>query len=92
MPKALTAKAAFGRAYDVLKTDLGRRACSEGWQGQLFYFVREHGRRPDESEQAVLRAKAASLAEERRSWRNATALAAHQKKAERFERIANGLE
>ena len=89
---AETLKAALGRAYGMLRSDLGRRACAEGWQIQFFDFVRQHERKPNEEEQAALRAKAAQLAEQRRSWRNASALAAHQNRAARFERIAHGLE
>ena len=100
MAETLSARAAYGRAYGMVKSDLGRRACAEEWQIQLFEFFVEHGRKPDEHEQAALRAEAAKHAEERNSWSKAirripgiaVAIAAHKQKSANLERIANGIE
>lgn len=100
MAETLSASAAYGRAYGMMRSDIGRQACAEGWQIQLFEFFVKHGRRPDVHEQAALRAEAARLAEERRGWSKAirripaiaVAIAAHKQKSANLERIANGLE
>lgn len=43
------------RAITALKTDLGKRAASEGWAAGLFQYVYNHGRMPDSSEQMTIR-------------------------------------
>lgn len=100
MAETLTAKAVFGRAYGMMRSDLGRRACAEGWPVQLFDFLVANGRKPDEREEVMLRAEAVRLAEQRLGWSKAirtipaiaVAIATHKQKSARFERIAHGLE
>ena len=82
----------MGRAYGALRSGLGRTACAEGWGLSLFAFVAEHGRRPAEGvEQDQLRAQAAEMDAAKPTW-PAVFRDAHNHRAARFERIANGLE
>ena len=82
----------MGRAYGALRSELGRTACAEGWGITLFEFVAEHGRRPAEGdEQDHLRAYAAEIGAAKAGWPG-VARDAHTRRAQRFERIANGLE
>lgn len=100
MADTLSVRAIRGRAYGMMRSELGRRACTEGWPIQLFDFFVANGRKPDEREEATLRAEAARLAEQRLGWTAAirripaiaVALAAHKQKSERLERIAYGRE
>lgn len=92
MTATLTAKAAFGRAYDALRSNLGRQACAQGWQIQFFDFVREHGRKPlDGDEIRDCRDRAHRIAMAKLGW-PAIARDSHTRKMQRFERIAHGLE
>ena len=81
----------IGRAYGALKSELGRRACREGWGIALHDFIAEQGVWPDAEQQDRLRADAAEKAASKPSW-PAVFRNAHTRKAQRFERIANGLE
>ena len=82
----------MGRAYGVLKSDLGRQACIEGWGVTLFEFVAQHGRKPNEGiEQMACRYDAARIAAAKADW-PAVCRAAHHRRVARFERIANGCE
>ena len=91
MAETLTAKAAYGRAYGVLRSDLGHQACRQAWQIQLFDFVREHGRKPEGEEIADCRDRAHRIAIAKLGW-PAIARECHTRKMQRFERIAYGLE
>lgn len=86
-----TTKASFGRAYGILKSQLGRQACAQGWQIQLFDFALKHGRKPEGEEIAELRDRAHRIAIDKRGW-PAIAAECHSRKMQRFERIAHGLE
>jgi hypothetical protein len=82
----------MGRAYDALRSPLGRRACTEGWGVSFFEFVAQEGRKPNEgAEQDQLRAHAVAIAKVKADW-PAVCRAAHDRRIARFERIANGLE
>jgi hypothetical protein len=82
----------MGRAYGALRTELGRAACAQGWGIALFEFVAEHGRKPnDGDEREACRVHAAEIAAAKAKW-PAVARDAHTRRAQRFERIANGLE
>jgi ATP phosphoribosyltransferase regulatory subunit HisZ len=82
----------MGRAYDVLRTELGRTACAEGWGVTLFEFVAQHGRKPTEGyELLACRDRAAAIAAAKADW-PAFCRDAHTRRAARFERIAHGLE
>jgi hypothetical protein len=92
MTETLAARAIFGRAYDALRSDLGRQACSQGWQIQFFDFVREHGRKPaGEAEIRDCRDRAHRIAMAKLGWPD-VARNAHTAKMQRFERIAYGSE
>jgi hypothetical protein len=91
MAETLTAKAIFGRAYGILKTELGRQACAQGWQIQLFDFAREHGRKPEGDEIRDCRDRAHRIAIAKLGW-PAIARECHTRKMQRLERIAYGLE
>lgn len=91
MTDTLPARAIFGRAYGMLRSTLGRQACSQGWQIQLFDFVREHGRKPNEGEEIRdCRDRAHRIAMAKLDWPE-VARNAHTAKMKRFERIAHGL-
>lgn len=81
----------MGKAYGALKSQLGRRACREGWGIGLFEFIAEQGRWPETGELDQLIAHAAEIAEAKAGW-PAFARDAHTRRAARLERIANGLE
>jgi hypothetical protein len=82
----------MGRAYGALRSPLGRQACAEGWGNSLFDFVAEHGRKPNAyEEQEGCRARAEEIAAAKASWPSCSRNA-HDRRAQRFERIANGLE
>jgi hypothetical protein len=81
----------MGKAYGALKSALGRRACREGWGIALHDFIAEQGVWPDTQQQDQLRAHAAENEAAKPKW-PALFRDAHTRKAERFERIANGLE
>jgi hypothetical protein len=82
----------MGRAYGVLRSDLGRSACAEGWGVALFEFVAMHGRKPnDGAEQQACREHAAVIAAVKADW-PAFCRDAHTRRAARLERIAYGLE
>jgi hypothetical protein len=82
----------YGRAYDALRSALGRQACAEGWGIPFFDFVAEQGRKPAEGdEQDQCRAIAARVAAAKPKWPR-VAREAHDRKIARFERIANGSE
>jgi hypothetical protein len=91
MTETLSLKALYGRAYGILKTDLGRQSCAQGWQIQLFDFAREHGRKPAGDEIADCRDRAHRIAIAKLGW-PAIARECHTRKMQRFERIAHGLE
>lgn len=91
MPETASAKARWGRAYGMLRSSMGRQACAEGWQVQLFDFIREHERKPEGDEIEECRARARTNAEERTGWPQ-VARDAHTAKMKRFEMIANGQE
>jgi hypothetical protein len=91
MADAATAKASYGRAYGILKSQLGRQACAQGWQIQLFDFALKHGRKPEGDEIAECRDRAHRIAIDKRGW-PAIASECHSRKMQRFERIAHGLE
>lgn len=42
--------ASVGKAYDLMRTDLGREAADQGWALSLWDFSRQHGRLPNERE------------------------------------------
>ena len=81
----------MGKAYGALRSELGRRACREGWSITLFEFIAANGVWPDAEQQHDLRGHAAEIEAAKATWpevcRNA-----HTRRAERFERIAHGLE
>jgi hypothetical protein len=81
----------MGRAYGALRSELGRTACAEGWGIGLFEFVAQHGARPTPAEQEALRERADDIDAAKANW-PAAARDAHNRRAQRFERIANGLE
>lgn len=81
----------MGRAYSALKSELGRQACAEGWGIALFEHVAQHGERPDYFQQNELRAHAELMEERKLRW-PAFARDAHDRRAQRLERIANGNE
>jgi hypothetical protein len=81
----------MGKAYGALMSELGRRACREGWGVALFEFVAERGRWPDDEEKRQIIAHAAELAEAAGKL-PAFARGTIDRKAARYERIANGLE
>jgi hypothetical protein len=82
----------MGRAYDVLRSELGRIACAEGCGVTLFEFVAQHGRKPNEGdEQQACRDRAAAIAAAKADW-PAFCRDAHTRRAVRFQRIAHGLE
>ena len=82
----------MGRAYDALRSPLGRQACAEGWGVSFFEFVAQEGRKPNEgAERDRLRAYAAEIAAAKTQW-PAVCRNAHDRRIARFERIANGLE
>jgi hypothetical protein len=82
----------MGRAYGTLRSPLGRKACAEGWGVALFAFVAQQGRKPNEgAEQDQLRAQAAEIDAAKATW-PPVFRDAHTRRAQRFERIANGLE
>jgi hypothetical protein len=79
------------KAYAALRSDLGRRACNEGWGVTLFEYVAEHGVWPDAERREQLRDCAEHIEAAKADW-PAVARDAHTRRAQRFERIANGLE
>lgn len=81
----------MGKAYAALRSDLGRRACSEGWGIAVFEYIAEHGVWPDREMQDRLRDYADEIEAAKADW-PAVARDAHTRRARRFERIANGLE
>jgi hypothetical protein len=81
----------MGKAYGALKSQLGRRACREGWGVGLFEFIATNGVWPDPHQIDQLIARAAEIAEAKESW-PAFARDAHTRRAQRLERIAHGLE
>jgi len=82
----------MGRAYDALRSPLGRQACAEGWGVSFFEFVAQEGRKPNAgAEQDQLRAFADAIAAAKAEW-PAVCRNAHDRRIARFERIANGLE
>lgn len=91
MAETIAAKALYGRAYGILRTDLGRQACRQAWQIQLFDFAREHGRKPVGDEIADCRDRAHRIAIAKLGWPD-VARNAHTARMQRFERIAYGLE
>lgn len=81
----------MGKAYGALKSQLGRRACREGWGVGLFEFIAANGVWPDREQQDRLRDKADEIEAAKAGW-PAFARDAHTRRAARLERIANGLE
>jgi hypothetical protein len=82
----------MGRAYGVLRSELGRTACAEGWGITLFEFVAQHGRKPNDGEERrACRDYAATIAAAKANWPGPLR-DAHSRRAARFERIANCLE
>jgi hypothetical protein len=79
----------MGKAYGALKSQLGRRACREGWGVGLFEFIAEHGAWPDPQQIDQLITHAAEIAEAKESW-PAFARDAHTRRTERLGRIADG--
>jgi hypothetical protein len=80
----------MGKAYGALKSELGRRACREGWGIALHDFIAEQGVWPDHDQQDQIRAQAAEIEAAKPKW-PAVFRDAHTRKAQRFERIVNGL-
>lgn len=54
---------AKAKAYDLIKTDLGKKAADEGWIGHLWDFCRKHRRHPTPHEQMKLMSSARSFDE-----------------------------
>lgn len=81
----------MGKAYGALRSELGRRACRESWGIGLFEFIASRGVWPDREEQDRLRDHAKKIDAAKANW-PAVARDAHTRRAQRFERIANGLE
>lgn len=81
----------IGKAYGSLRSELGRRACREGWGIALFDHIASNGVWPNAEEQDRLRRSAAEIAADKATWPESSRNA-HTRRAERMERIANGLE
>jgi hypothetical protein len=81
----------MGKAYGALKSQLGRRACREGWGVGLFEFIAERGVWPDPQQIDQMIDHAAEIHAAKAEW-PAFARDAHTRRAQRLERIANGLE
>lgn len=79
----------MGKAYGSLRSELGRRACREGWVITLFEYIAANGTWPDTEQQTRLRDQAAEIDAAKANW-PPVARDAHTRRAQRFERIANG--
>lgn len=56
-------KEAVAKAWDLMRSDIGRKAADDGWSSALWDFCRKNRRLPDEGEIAKCKANAASFNE-----------------------------